>query len=84
MTVFYIWFSLALLFLNAVQVATNTLYGQYVWIEQGPSTPGGPMAYFEENTTWWVNTFGTSSSLAADVLSQALLVRSTSPQQAYY
>ncbi|KAF8874698.1 hypothetical protein CPB84DRAFT_1797216 [Gymnopilus junonius] len=74
LTTFYIVFSLALLFLNAVQLAANTLYGEYMWIERGPTTPGGPVAYFEENTTWWVNTFGTATSVAADVMSQALLL----------
>ena len=74
LTAFYIAFSLVLVFLNAVQLAANTLYGQFMWIEQGPNTPGGPFAYFENNTTWWVNTLGTAASLAGDIASQALLV----------
>lgn len=75
LTVFYIVFSLVLLLLNAIELAANTLYGQYMWIERGQTTPGGPAAYFYENATWWVNTLQTAVSLVADIMTQALLVR---------
>lgn len=45
-----------------------------MWIERGQNTAGGPIAYFDDNTTWWFNTLGTSADVATDVMSEALLV----------
>jgi len=72
---FYICYSLALVLMNSIGLGCNTLYGQFVWIEQRSSSPGGPAEYFLANTTWWVNTFGTCSALVANLMSDGLLVR---------
>lgn len=61
--------------LIAIVIASNILYGQYVWIERGNSTAGGPGVYFMANTSWWVNTFGTCCVLAVNIMSDGLLVR---------
>jgi len=74
---FYICYSLALVLMNSIGLGCNTLYGQFVWIEQRSSSPGGPAEYFLANTTWWVNTFGTCSALVANLMSDGLLVRHT-------
>ncbi|KAF9557470.1 hypothetical protein CPC08DRAFT_710364 [Agrocybe pediades] len=69
--IFLTFFSLLLAVIIAIGLAANMLYGQYVWIERGPTTPGGPIAYFAENTAWWVNTLGSSAGATASFIADA-------------
>lgn len=60
-------------FIYAWAFAANAVYGQMMWIEH-PNFPGGPVAYFEENTNVWIQVAGTFACMLADWLGEALLV----------
>lgn len=61
-------------FIYAWAFASDALYGQLMWIEH-PNFPGGPVAYFFENTNIWIQVFGTLACMIADWLGEGLLVR---------
>lgn len=68
-------YSLALAVLVAIGVAANFVFGQLMWIDRR-DVPGGPAAYFGENTDAWYNTFGTSAGYAGIFMGDALMVSS--------
>ena len=70
---FYICYSFTMALMFTIRHASNTLYGQYVWIEKR-DTSGGPGAYFSAHTTWWFNTVGTSAVYVTTLMSDGLLV----------
>jgi len=70
---FLILYTLVLAVLIAIGFGANMLFGQYMWIERGPNTPGGAIAYFAENTAWWVNTFGSSAGVTANFVGDSYL-----------
>ncbi|KAF7316947.1 hypothetical protein HMN09_00429000 [Mycena chlorophos] len=75
----YIAYGFALLILTTIAMAANLFYGQMMWIEHRDE-PGGPVVYFATHITGastshpWYNTFGTAASVAADVLSNGLML----------
>nr|GAT60884.1 predicted protein [Mycena chlorophos] len=69
----YIAYGFALLILTTIAMAANLFYGQMMWIEHRDE-PGGPVVYFATHITAWYNTFGTAASVAADVLSNGLML----------
>ena len=54
-------------------MAANQLMGQFMWIEHR-NYPGGPFNYYLENSTLWINVFGTATCIVGNYLNDALLV----------
>lgn len=69
----YVWYSLAMVVLLAFALMANLLLGQFMWIEHR-NFPGGPVAYFNDESTIWFNVLGSAADVVADYLSNALLV----------
>lgn len=69
----YVWYSLAMVILLGFALAANLLFGQFMWIEHR-NFPGGPIAYFNAESTIWFEVLGTVADVLADYLSNALLV----------
>lgn len=70
----YITYGTVILILLTIDISTNAIFGQLMWIEHR-DVPGGPAAYMGENLTLWVNTLGTASGVAVNFMGDALLVR---------
>ncbi|KAI0755664.1 hypothetical protein C8Q74DRAFT_1360755 [Fomes fomentarius] len=70
---FYIGFSTAMLLLITVYMSTEAVFGQEMWIVNS-NFPGGATAWFAENASVWYQTLGTASSVALNLLSDALLI----------
>jgi hypothetical protein len=72
-TLFYVAYGAALLILITFALAANAVYGQLMWIEHR-DYPGGPAAYFKENSSIWIQTLGSAADVTGNVLGDALLV----------
>ncbi|TFK31609.1 hypothetical protein BDQ12DRAFT_660296 [Crucibulum laeve] len=70
--IFYTVFSTVLTNLMFTTLAANALFGQYMWIERR-DTLGGPPAFLAENSSWWVNVWGSAADITANVMGDALL-----------
>lgn len=70
---FYVAYGFVMLILTTFAMAANQLMGQLMWIEHR-NAPGGPFAYYSENSTLWFNTLGTASCIVGNYLNDALLV----------
>ena len=64
-----------MLILTTFAMAANQLMGQFMWIEYR-NYPGGPFVYYLENSTLWINIFGTAACIVGNYLNDALLVLS--------
>ncbi|KAI0369733.1 hypothetical protein BV20DRAFT_332691 [Pilatotrama ljubarskyi] len=71
--IFFVLFSTALLLLNTISVATNSAFGQEMWVVN-QDYPGGADAYLEDYATVWYQTFGTAAGLVLQALASGLLV----------
>ncbi|KII95584.1 hypothetical protein PLICRDRAFT_26010 [Plicaturopsis crispa FD-325 SS-3] len=69
----YITYGTVILILLTIDISTNAIFGQLMWIEHR-DVPGGPAAYMGENLTLWVNTLGTASGVAVNFMGDALLL----------
>lgn len=67
-------YSLVLALFVAIGLAANFVFGQLMWIDRRDG-PGGPAAFFGENSNAWYNTFGTSGGYAGIFMGDALMVR---------
>lgn len=76
--VFFIFFSCALLFLSAVNLAVDEAFGQEMWI-LNYDYPGGPDAYLGEYASVWYETMGTTASISLNLLADGLMVSSSCP-----
>ncbi|KAI0643325.1 hypothetical protein C8Q79DRAFT_1002543 [Trametes meyenii] len=70
---FYMAFSTALLLLITIYVSTEAVFGEEMWIVHA-DIPGGQVKFFLENANVWYQTMGTTSSIALNLLSDALLI----------
>ncbi|KAJ6468413.1 hypothetical protein C8R45DRAFT_470306 [Mycena sanguinolenta] len=73
---FYIGYSAVLLVLITIAMACNLFFGQMMWIQHRDDV-GGPMGYFDANIAAWYNTFGTAADVAANALSDGLMLYRT-------
>ncbi|OSX59975.1 hypothetical protein POSPLADRAFT_1148983 [Postia placenta MAD-698-R-SB12] len=71
--VFFIFFSCALLFLSAVNLAVDEAFGQEMWI-LNYDYPGGPDAYLGEYASVWYETMGTTASISLNLLADGLMI----------
>jgi len=69
---FYVVYGGILLALTTITVATDALWGQYMWIDHR-NYPGGPLAYLAAEATWF-NILGLATVAAANILGDGLLV----------
>ncbi|TFY83148.1 hypothetical protein EWM64_g865 [Hericium alpestre] len=72
-TLFYIAYSVIMLLLLTIAVATDSVLGQLMWIEHR-DIPGGPPAYLQQSLTTWWQTLGSTADLASNVLGDGLLL----------
>ncbi|KAI0646162.1 hypothetical protein C8Q79DRAFT_1000581 [Trametes meyenii] len=70
---FMVAFSTALVLLNSVYWATQAYFGQMMWVIHD-DYPGGPDAYANDFAYVWYQTWGTTASVACNLMSDALLV----------
>ncbi|KAI0674163.1 hypothetical protein C8Q78DRAFT_1075837 [Trametes maxima] len=70
---FMVCFSTALVLLNTVYWATQAYFGQMMWVIHD-DYPGGPDAYASDFAYVWYQTWGTTASVACNLMSDALLV----------
>ncbi|KAI0668256.1 hypothetical protein C8Q78DRAFT_980509 [Trametes maxima] len=70
---FYVAFSTALLLLITIYMSTEAVFGEEMWIVHADA-PGGQLEFFLENANIWYQTMGTASSVALNLLSDALLI----------
>ena len=69
----HLLFSTVLLLLNTVFVATESAFGEEMWVVNA-NYPGGQDAYLEAFASVWYQTFGTAASIVLNLFSDALLV----------
>ena len=69
---FYVVYGGILLTLTTTTVATDALWGQYMWIDHR-NYPGGPLGYLAAEATWF-NILALSTIAAANILGDGLLV----------
>lgn len=70
---FYVIYGFVMLILTTFAMAANQLMGQFMWIEHR-NFPGGPFEYYLDNSTLWINVFGTAACIVGNYLNDALLV----------
>ncbi|CDO73851.1 hypothetical protein BN946_scf185016.g8 [Trametes cinnabarina] len=66
-------FSTAILLLNTIFVATESVFGEEMWIVNA-DYPGGSSAYIEDFASVWYQTFGTAASIVLNLFSDALMI----------
>ena len=71
---FYVVYGGILLAFSAISVATDAVWGQYMWIDHR-NYPGGPLGYFAASEFTWFKVLGLAASAAANLLGDGLLVR---------
>jgi hypothetical protein len=71
---FYVVYGGILLALTAIAVATDALWGQYMWIDRR-NYPGGPLGYFAASEGSWFNVLGLAAGAATNIVGDGLLVR---------
>lgn len=72
--VIYVAYGGVLLTLVTIAVATDGLWGQYMWIDRR-NYPGGPLGFFAASENAWYNVFGSAADATANILGDGLLVR---------
>ncbi|TFY78128.1 hypothetical protein EWM64_g5886 [Hericium alpestre] len=70
---FYVVYSVIMLLLMTIGMATDSVLGQLMWIEHR-DVPGGPPAYLQESLTTWWQTLGSTADLASNILGDGLLL----------
>ena len=70
---FMMVFSTVLLILNTIYWTTQVLFGQMMWINN-PTYPGGIDGYWQDMSSIWYQTWGTTACVASNLMSDALLV----------
>jgi hypothetical protein len=71
---FYVVYGGILLALTTIGVATDAVWGQYMWIDHR-NYPGGPLGYFVASKAAWFNILGLAAAAAVNILGDGLLVR---------
>jgi hypothetical protein len=75
---FYIVYGGVLLALATIEVASGSLWGEYMWIDHR-NFPGGPLAFWVASSRTWYAVAGWTAGITANILGDGLLVRPTSP-----
>jgi len=70
---FYMIYSSFLLLFLSISLATNCAFGDLMWIDDG-NFPGGPLAFYQDNSSAWYNTFGTAADVAVFVMADGLML----------
>ncbi|TFK51057.1 hypothetical protein OE88DRAFT_1808561 [Heliocybe sulcata] len=70
---FYIAYEIVLLVCSIIGWAVDCLLGQYMFIEN-PGYPGGPAAWFSDNSAVWWNIFGSAFDMLAIFMADGLLL----------
>lgn len=70
----YVIFGGVLLVLVTISVMSNSLWGQYMWIEHR-NYPGGQLSFWYASQSAWYNVLGFAADAATDILADGLLVR---------
>lgn len=70
---FMIAFSTILLLLNTIYWTTQAYFGEMMYINN-PNYPGGIDGYWQDNSSVWYQTWGTTACVASNLMSDALLV----------
>ena len=70
---FMMAFSTVLLILNTIFWTTQVYFGQRMWINN-PDYPDGIDGYWQDNSSVWYQTWGTTACVASNLMSDALLV----------
>jgi hypothetical protein len=71
---FYVVYGGILLALITIDMATDALGGQYMWIDNR-NYPGGPLGYTAATGAAWFNVLGETAAVVANILGDGLLVR---------
>ena len=71
---FYIVYGAVLLALVAIQVASNGLWGEFMWIDHR-NHPGGPLGFYVASQVAWYVITGVVSTAMANIFGDGLLVR---------
>lgn len=66
-------FTTAILCLNTVYVATESVFGEQMWITN-ENYPGGPAAYLADYASVWYETLGTAASIVLNLFGDVFLV----------
>ncbi|KAI0739351.1 hypothetical protein C8Q80DRAFT_1111133 [Daedaleopsis nitida] len=66
-------FTTAILCLNTVYVATESVFGEQMWITN-EDYPGGPGAYLADYASVWYETLGTAASIVLNLFGDAFLI----------
>ncbi|KAM5534728.1 hypothetical protein V8D89_011592 [Ganoderma adspersum] len=70
---FMIVFSTILLILNTIYWTTQAYFGQMMYINN-PTYPSGIDGYWQDNSSVWYQTWGTTACVASNLMSDALLI----------
>lgn len=70
---FMIVFSTILLILNTIYWTTQAYFGEMMYINN-PNYPGGIDGYWQDKSSVWYQTWGTTACVASNLMSDALLV----------
>ncbi|EMD31804.1 hypothetical protein CERSUDRAFT_119374 [Gelatoporia subvermispora B] len=70
---FFMFFSTAMLLLITINVATEAVFGEEMWIVNA-NFPGGANAYLGANASVWYQTMGTTSFVALNLLADGLML----------
>jgi hypothetical protein len=73
----YVVYGGILLVLATIEVATEALWCQYLWIDHR-NDPGGPLGFYGASQSAWYGSLGFAADGAANILGDGLLVRSIS------
>jgi hypothetical protein len=74
---YYVIYGGILLVLFMIQLASEVLWGQYMWIDHR-NYPGGPLAFYAATQVQWYVVIGTSATALANIFGDGLLVRTVS------
>lgn len=73
---FYIYYGFIQLFLITVEISTNRIAEQFMWIDHR-DFPGGPFAYYLSITNAWYGVWDLVCGVISNVMNDGLLVRIT-------
>lgn len=77
--IFYIVHGGILLALVTIEVAVDAMWGQFMWIDHR-NYPGGPLQFLADSQFSWSFVLPFAASVAANIFSDGILVRSISPK----
>jgi hypothetical protein len=70
---FFATYSTIFLVLITMDIAINAIWGEFLWID-GPDSPGGTLAWFNNNVNVWYQAMGSTTSPIMIFMGDALLI----------